>query len=171
MQNTIIREAVSADIPSILEIVNHAILHTTSNYNYEIQSLAIQTKWFEEKKTKNFPIIVAVLKNQVIGFGTYGTFREKIGFQFTVEHSVYVEENFIGKGVGKLLLKVLIELAKSQNLHVMIGAIDAENLSSISFHEKFGFEVVGNIRQVAYKFDRWLDLVLMQLTIKKSKFN
>ena len=165
MQNTIIREAVFEDIPSILKIVNHAIIHTTSNYNYEIQSLQVQTKWFEDKKAKNFPIIVAVLKNEVIGFGTYGTFREKIGYQFTVEHSVYVAENFIGKGVGKLLLKSLIELAKSQNIHVMIGAIDAENLSSIAFHEKFGFEVVGNIRQVAFKFDRWLDLVLMQLIV------
>ena len=165
MQNTIIREAVIEDIPSILKIVNHAIIHTTSNYNYEIQSLAGQTKWFEDKKAKNFPIIVAVSKNEVIGFGTYGTFREKIGYQFTVEHSVYVVENYIGKGVGKLLLKALIELAKSQNIHVMIGAIDAENLSSIAFHEKFGFEVVGNIRQVAFKFDRWLDLVLMQLIV------
>ena len=165
MQNTIIREAVFDDIPSILKIVNNAILHTTSNYNYDIQSLEVQTKWFEDKKTKNFPIIVAVLKNQVIGFGTYGTFREKIGYQYTVEHSVYVAENFIEKGVGKLLLRELIVLAKSQNLHVMIGAIDAENLSSIAFHEKFGFEVVGNIRQAAFKFDRWLDLVLMQLTL------
>lgn len=165
MQNTIIREAVFEDIPSILKIVNHAIIHTTSNYNYEIQSLEVQTKWFEDKKAKNFPIIVAVLKNEVIGFGTYGTFREKIGYQFTVEHSVYVAENYIGKGIGKLLLKSLIELAKSQNIHVMIGAIDAENLSSIAFHEKFGFVVVGNIRQVAFKFDRWLDLVLMQLIV------
>ena len=165
MQNTIIREVVFEDIPSILKIVNHAIIHTTSNYNYEIQSLEVQTKWFEDKKAKNFPIIVAVSKNEVIGFGTYGTFREKIGYQFTVEHSVYVAENYIGKGIGKLLLKALIELAKSQNIHVMIGAIDAENLSSIAFHEKFGFKVVGNIRQVAFKFDRWLDLVLMQLIV------
>ena len=165
MQNTIIRIAVSEDIPSILAIVNHAILHTTSNYNYETQGLDIQTKWFEDKAIKNFPIIVAELENRVIGFGTYGTFREKIGYQFTVEHSVYVAENYIGNGIGKLLLAELINLAKEQNLHVMIGAIDAENKSSIAFHQKFGFKNVGNISQVAYKFDRWLDLVLMQLTL------
>jgi L-amino acid N-acyltransferase YncA len=165
MQNTVIRNATFEDIPAILEIVNHAILHTTSNYNYEVQSLEVQTKWFEDKVAKNFPIIVAVKENQVIGFGTYGTFREKIGYQFTVEHSVYVTDSFIGKGIGKLLLENLIELAKNQKLHAMIGAIDAENKASIAFHEKFGFEVVGNIRQVAFKFDRWLDLVLMELIL------
>jgi phosphinothricin acetyltransferase len=165
MQNTIIRNATFKDIPSILEIVNHAIIHTTSNYNYDIQSLEVQIKWFDDKASKNFPIIVAVAENQVIGFGTYGTFREKIGYQYTVEHSVYVSDNFIGKGIGKLLLETLIQLAKKQHLHVMIGAIDAQNKSSIAFHEKFGFEIVGNIRQVAYKFDRWLDLVLMQLIL------
>ena len=165
MQNATVRNAVSSDIPSILEIVNHAIIHTTSNYNYEVQSLEIQTKWFKDKVDKKFPIIVAVLERKVIGYGTYGTFREKIGYQFTVEHSVYVAENHIGKGIGKLLLAALIQLAKNQNLHVMIGAIDAQNQSSIAFHEKFGFETVGNIRQVAFKFNRWLDLVLMQLTL------
>lgn len=165
MQNTIIRNAIFEDIPAILEIVNHAIIHTTSNYNYEVQSIEVQTKWFKEKVLKNFPIIVAVIENQVVGFGTYGTFREKIGYQFTVEHSVYVADSFIGKGIGRLLLAKLIELAKNQKLHVMIGAIDAENLASIAFHEKFGFETVGNIRQTAFKFDRWLDLVLMQLIL------
>ena len=101
----------------------------------------------------------------MLGFGTYGTFREKIGYQFTVEHSIYVFDNFTGKGIGKLLLAALIELAKNQKLHAMIGAIDAENRSSIAFHEKFGFTLVGNIREVAFKFDRWLDLVLMQLIL------
>ena len=125
MQNTVIRKATFEDIPEILEIVNHAILHTTSNYNYEVQSLEVQTKWFEDKTLKNFPVIVAVTENQVLGFGTYGTFREKIGYQFTVEHSIYVSDNFTGKGIGKLLLAALIELAKNQKLHVMVGAIDA----------------------------------------------
>jgi phosphinothricin acetyltransferase len=165
MQNTTLRKAIAADIPSILEIVNHAITHTTANYNYEIQSLAVQTKWFEDKTAKDFPIIVAISDHKVVGFGSYGTFREKIGYQFTVEHSVYVHDNFIGKGIGKLLLAALIQLAKDQNLHVMLGAIDAENEFSIAFHKKFGFEIVGNIRQVAFKFDRWLDLVLVQLIL------
>lgn len=161
-----IRKATSDDLVKILDIVNHSILHTTANYNYEIQSIETQTKWFEDKKDKNYPIIVADYNGVVIGFGTYGMFREKIGYQYTVEHSVYITEEFIGKGIGSLLLNELIRLAKEKGFHVMIGAIDADNSGSIAFHEKFGFEVCGTIREVGFKFDHWLDLVFMQLILK-----
>src|SRR3970040_554954 len=117
-----IRPAVFADIDTILEIINHEILHGTSNYDYEPRDFETQ----------------------------------KIGYQYTVEHSVYVAEEFIGNGVGKLLLAELIRLAKEQGYHNMIGAIDAKNKGSIAFHKKFGFEVAGTIREVGYKFDHWL---------------
>ena len=161
-----IRPAVFADIDTILEIVNHEILHSTSNYDYEPHDFETQKLWFEGKLEKNLPVIVAEFENGAIGFASYGPFRQKIGYQFTVEHSVYVAQEFIGKGVGKLLLAELIRLAKEQGYHLMIGAIDADNSGSIAFHEKFGFKVVGTIREVGYKFDRWLDLVLMQLILK-----
>ena len=86
----ILRPATKNDLIKILEIVNHSILHTTANYNYDIQTLDVQTKWFEDKTAKNLPIIVADLDGEVVGFGSYGQFREKIGYQYTVEHSVYV---------------------------------------------------------------------------------
>ncbi|GEP50967.1 N-acetyltransferase [Flavobacterium noncentrifugens] len=160
-----IRPATENDIESILEIVNFAILHTTANYNYEPQSFEVQMEWFHQKQAHDFPVIVAELENQVVGFGAYGTFREKIGYQFTVEHSVYVSDVFIGKGIGKQLLAELIAIAKKQNLRTMIGAIDAENSDSIAFHEKFGFTKCGVIKDAAFKFDRWLNLQLMQLIL------
>ncbi len=162
----IIRNATLDDVPSILVIVNHAILFSTANYNYEIQTLATQKQWFQNKLASNFPILVAEFDSEVIGFGTYGTFREKIGYQFTVEHSIYVSDSHIGKGVGKLVLSHLISRAKKEGYNVMIGAIDAENKDSIAFHEKFGFIVSGTLKAVGYKFDRWLDLVFMQLILK-----
>lgn len=166
MTNLLIRPAKSGDLEKILEIVNHSILHTTANYSYDTQTLEVQTKWFEDKKAKNMPVIVADLNGEVIGFGSYGQFREKIGYQYTVEHSVYVVDNAIGKGIGSKLLTELIKLAKEQGLHVMIGAIDASNTGSIAFHEKFGFVATGTIREVGYKFEKWLDLVFMQLILK-----
>jgi L-amino acid N-acyltransferase len=164
--NVILRQAILTDLDAILNIVNHSILNTTANYSYEIQNLEAQKKWFEDKKAKNLPVIVADLDNEVVGFGSYGQFREKIGYQYTVEHSVYVVDNVIGKGVGSKLLTELIRLAKAQGYHVMIGAIDADNAGSISFHEKFGFVTTGTIREVGYKFDHWLDLVFMQLILE-----
>ncbi|MFH6989747.1 GNAT family N-acetyltransferase [Flavobacterium collinsii] len=161
-----LRPATIKDLEKILNIVNHSILHTTANYSYEVQTLEIQTKWFEDKKAKNLPVVVADLDGEVVGFGSYGQFREKIGYQYTVEHSVYVVDTVIGKGIGSQLLSELIRLAKEQRYHVMIGAIDADNAGSIAFHEKFGFVVTGTLREVGYKFDHWLDLVFMQLILK-----
>lgn len=160
-----IRNAVFEDLESILSIVNHAILHTTANYLYEAQTVEDQQKWWEEKQHKKFPILVAMVDEHVVGFATYGTFREKIGYRFTVEHSVYIAPDFIGKGIGSTLLTELIKLAKSEGYHTMIGAIDAENQDSIKFHEKFGFTQVGLIKQAAFKFNRWLDLAFMQLML------
>jgi phosphinothricin acetyltransferase len=164
--NLTLRPATSNDLEKILKIVNHSILYTTANYSYEVQNLEVQTKWFEDKKNKNLPVIVADLGGEVVGFGSYGQFREKIGYQYTVEHSVYVVDDIIGKGVGSKLLTELIRLAKTQGYHVMIGAIDADNAGSIAFHEKFGFIAAGTIREVGYKFDHWLDLVFMQLILE-----
>ena len=161
----IIRPATELDVQSILEIVNHAILHTTSNYNYEPQTLEVQREWFRQKQLHDFPVIVAELENEVVGFGAYGTFREKVGYRFTVEHSVYVKDALIGKGIGKLLLTELIRLGKEQGVHVMVGAIDAENTDSIAFHRKFGFTECGVVKEAAWKFERWLDLQFMQLIL------
>lgn len=163
--NVTIRDATVADLESILDIVNHSILHTTANYNYDIQSLETQKQWFLDKKLKQFPVIVAENNGIVIGFGTYGIFREKIGYQFTVEHSVYVSKNNTGKGIGKLLLASLIQLAKSEGYHTMIGVIDANNLGSISFYKKLGFMECGVIKGAGFKFGKWLDLQFMQLIL------
>ncbi len=161
----IIRKATTADVPNILVIVNHAILHTTSNYLYDIQSLETQLQWFEDKENKKFPVLVADYNGNAIGFGTYGTFREKIGYQFTVEHSVYVAAEFINKGIGRLLLEALIEKAKLEGYHTMIGGIDAANKDSIAFHKKFGFVENGILKEVGFKFGKWLDLQFMQLIL------
>lgn len=164
--SVIVRAATIADLPQILEIVNHAILHTTSNYLYEAQTLDDQARWFEDKKSKNFPIFVADQNGKAIGFGTYGTFREKIGYQFTIEHSVYVAPEHIEKGIGRRLILALIDSAKKNGYHTMIGGIDATNTGSIAFHKKFGFEETGVIKEVGFKFGKWLDLQFMQLILK-----
>lgn len=160
-----IRRATESDLESILAIVNHSILHSTANYNYDVQTLGFQRQWFALKQQQNFPIFVAQYEQQVVGFGTYGAFREKIGYQFTVEHSIYVAPDQVGKGIGKKLMNELILQAKQQKIHTMIGGIDASNTYSIDFHKQFGFVECGIIREAGYKFDRWLDLQFMQLIL------
>lgn len=161
-----IRPYQAKDTQSILDILNYNILNSTALYDYNIRSYEQQKAILEEKINKNFPVIVAELDGNVVGFGMYSEFRFREAYKYTVEHSVYVNKNFHGKGIGKLLLQELIHLARKQKLHTMIAVIDSENQSSVEFHEKFGFTTVGIIKESGYKFDRWLDSVFMQLIIK-----
>ena len=164
--NFTVRAAKVNDLEGILEIVNYNILNTTSIYDYEPRTLAQQIAIFEEKTTNNFPLLVIEIDQEIAGFSTYGTFRFKEGYKFTVEHSVYVSVKHQGKGLGKLLLSQLIETAKKQKRHTMIAVIDAENQNSVTFHEQFGFETVGLMKESAFKFKKWLDTVFMQLILK-----
>jgi phosphinothricin acetyltransferase len=154
------------DTPAILDIINYNILHSTALYDYNIRTIEQQKLILEDKLVKGFPVIIAESEGSVIGFGMYSEFRFREAYKFTVEHSVYVNEEYHGKGIGKLLLAALIKLAKNQKLHTMVAVIDAENQSSVEFHEKFGFKTVGIIKESGYKFDRWLDSVFMQLILE-----
>jgi len=154
------------DTQSILDIINYNILNSTALYDYKPRNLEAQKAILEDKINKGFPIVIAEFDGKLVGFGMYSEFRFREAYKFTVEHSVYVSPNEMGKGIGKLLLTKLIEIAKAQGLHTIIGVIDSENKSSIAFHEQFGFKTVGIIKESGYKFDRWLDSVLMQLLIE-----
>ena len=160
-----IRAYKTSDAEAIVETLNYYILNSTALYDYEPRTLEQQQSIFDEKLKKGFPVIVATIEERVVGFGYYSEFRFREAYKFTVEHSVYVAPTEHGKGIGKVILQNLIRLAKEQKLHTMIGVIDAENESSIAFHEQFGFTTVGIIKESGYKFDRWLHSVFMQLML------
>lgn len=149
--------------PQILAIFNEVIANSTALYEYEPRTLAMIGQWFVGKAGSDFPVIGAVdASGQLLGFASYGTFRQFPAYQFTVEHSVYVRTDQRGRGVGEQLLRALLARAQAQRYHTMIGVIDADNAASIRLHEKLGFECAGTLRAVGFKFDRWLDVVLYQ---------
>ncbi len=154
------------DTQSILDIINYNILNSTALYDYKIRDYETQKTILEDKINKGFPVFVAECDGKLVGFGMYSEFRFREAYKYTVEHSVYVSPNEMGKGIGKMIMAQLIIQAKAQGLHTMIGVIDSENKSSITFHEQFGFKTVGIIKESGYKFDRWLDSVFMQLLLE-----
>lgn len=159
------REAVKGDLPQMLEIYNDLILHTTAVYSNDPHTLEMRTEWFETKQKQGFPIFVAEENRCILGFATFGPFRSWPGYIHTVENSVYVAAPARGKGIGKQLLQKLIEAARGLNLHVMIAGIDADNIASIELHRQFGFVEAAHLKEVGFKFGRWLDLKLMQLIL------
>jgi L-amino acid N-acyltransferase len=166
--NPIIRVATSQDISAITEIYNDAILNTTAVYSYESVTVENRQSWLEDKAKQNFPVYVAEENHEVIGFSSYGPFRAWPAYLHTVENSIYVHPDYRGRGVGKLLLPPLLEAAKQQNANTIVAGIDASNEASIKLHQGFGFVQVAHFKQVGFKFNRWLDLVFMQLMLNEE---
>jgi L-amino acid N-acyltransferase YncA len=158
----VIREAEEADLPSILAIYNEIIASSTAIYMEEPVTLENRHAWWQAHVQQSYPVLVAIDESGVVGFATFGDFRVPPGYRFTVEHSVHVRRDQRGRGVGQALMLPLIERATQLGKHVMIGGVDAQNVASIRFHERLGFEQVAYLREVGHKFGRWLDLVFLQ---------
>jgi len=154
------------DAEAIVNVLNYYIQNSTALYDYKDRTIEQQQAIFDEKLQKGFPVIIATIEDQIVGFGYYSEFRFREAYKFTVEHSVYVAPSHHGKGIGKVLLQNLINLAKEQKLHTMVAVIDSENSNSINFHEQFGFEIVGTIKESGFKFERWLHSIIMQLILE-----
>lgn len=107
--------------------------------------------------------------NKVVGFATYGSFRTYPAFKYTIEHSVYVHKDYRNLGIGKILLKELIDAANRDEYATMVACIDSLNDGSIKIHEKFGFKYSGTVTKAGYKFGKWLDLVFYQLDLTGPK--
>lgn len=161
-----IREVERKDLNSILDIYNDAILNTTSVYSYDAQTIDEREAWYEKKVLAKEPIIVYVENDTVVGFATYGSFRNWPAYLYSIEHSIYVSKDYRGRGIASKLLKHLIQLAKDEGYRTMIAGIDASNNASVQLHRKWGFEHSGTLKNVGYKFDRWLDLAFYQLDLK-----
>jgi L-amino acid N-acyltransferase len=165
MTNPILRDATEADLPAILAIYNHAVAETTAIWNETLVDLDNRKAWFEARQARGFPILVTEIDGRIAGYASYGDWRAFDGFRQSVEHSVYVEKDFYGRGLGKALMTALIESARAGNIHVMIAAIEAGNTGSIALHKSLGFRLVGTHHEVGQKFGRWLDLTMMELKL------
>ena len=161
----IIRVAVHDDLPAILEIHNDAIRTTTAIWDEHEVDLADRRAWFDARRSAGLPVIVAESDGGVIGFATYGPWRPKTGYRFTVENSVYVHPDHRGRGAATSLLSTVIEHARDGDVHAIVAGIEATNAASIALHEKFGFRHVALLPEVGFKFGRWLDLTYLQLSL------
>ncbi|UNZ51023.1 GNAT family N-acetyltransferase [Agrobacterium tumefaciens] len=160
-----LRDATVDDLSGIMEIYNDAVLNTTAIWNDVLVDLENRKEWFAARKSRGFPVIVATLDGKVAGYASYGDWRAFDGYRHTREHSVYVQKDARGHGIGKKLMQALIDHAAGNDVHVLIAAIEAENIASIRLHESLGFRVVGRFSEVGTKFGRWLDLTCMELKL------
>lgn len=145
------------------ELLNPYITDSTAVFKDRPLDASTAEAWVRGKLDDRQPILGAVADDgRLMGFATYGPFRSQAGFRHTVEHSVWVSAAFQRRGIGRSLLEALIERARLQRHHVMIGAIDFANQPSLNLHEQLGFVRSARLRQVGFKFGQWRDLCLVQ---------
>ena len=163
-----IREAVPEDLASIRELFNALIPTTTIAWRDDIAAPDEIAEWFLDQQRLRSPVFVAEVDGTVVGYTTWGTFRggpRFPGYRHTVELTIHVDGDWHGKGVGRALIDQLVKEAAQRDIHVLVAGIDAENTESIAFHAALGFVEVARMPETGRKFDRWLDLVLMQRII------
>jgi L-amino acid N-acyltransferase YncA len=153
-------------LEAIRAIYNHEIAHTTALYEYEPRSTEVMAAWWAAKQAAGLPVLGVEAEPGVLaGFASWGPFRPFPAYLHSVEHSVYVDRRFRGRGVGRVLLEALVDEARRRGLHVMVGVIDAANAASIALHRRLGFGHCGTVREAGLKFGRWLDVDYWQLVL------
>jgi L-amino acid N-acyltransferase YncA len=154
----ILRDATSADAGAIAAIWNREIRDGVSTFNTVEKDLGA----LKAAIASDAVYVVAEEGTEVVGFATFGPFRGGPGYVHTMEHTIYLDEAARGKGVGRALMAALEVAAKGRGVHVLVAGVGGENSSGIAFHKAMGFVEVGRMPEVGRKFDRWMDLVLLQ---------
>lgn len=173
----VVRSARPADAEAIRAIYNHEVMHTTATFDLVARSLDDQVQWLAARSGA-FSAIVAVDHAEVdpatgdaavVGFAALSPYRERAAYRTSVEDSVYVRRDRGGEGIGTLLLDALLDLAESSGFHAVFARIEATGTASRALHARCGFELVGIERETGRKFNRWLDVALMECVLHERR--
>ncbi len=163
-----IRPATSLDLETINDLYNELIPTTTIAWTDDLHPMEDRIAWFADRQAAGDAVLVAEADGEAVGFASYGEFRDVKkwpGYRFTAELTIHVAESHHGQGVGRALMEQLFDAAREAGLHVLVAGVDAENEQSILFHKAMGFTEVARMPELGWKFDRWLDLVMLQRVV------
>ena len=170
MSNLSIRAAAAADIAAITRIYAHAVRHGTASFELDPPDEAEMARRQRALFDGGYPFLVAEIDGLVAGYAYAGMYRARPAYRFSVENSVYIAPEMHRRGIGRVLLARLIAECETRGYRLMIAVIgDSAQTASIELHRAAGFELVGVLEGVGYKFERWLDTVLMQRPLGKGR--
>jgi len=167
----VIRDASPEDVLAIMHIWNANIRNTFNTFNSRIKTETEVEDTILERKKRSFGFFVAECDRKVIGFATYFQFRNGIGYAKTLEHTIFVSDKIQRHGVGKALMARLLEDAKIKGFQSIFAGVSSSNHRAVKFHASLGFKAVTELPKVGYKFDKWLDLILMQKFLQTNQRN
>lgn len=161
----IIRNALEKDINSINKIYNYEVLNGVATFDTEPKTREERLEWLNAHSEK-YPCIVVEKEGTVLAWGSLSQYSNRKAYEGTCEFSIYVDENARGMGLGKIIIKELLERAKKNGIHVILSRVAGENEASKFLHTYFEFELVGIMKEVGYKFGRYIDVNMYQKLIK-----
>jgi len=161
----VIRPTVEADLVAINRIYNHEVLTGVATFDLEPWSDAERSQWFTDHDPAVTPVLTAEISGALVGFAYIARFGSKPGYSYARENTVFVDPSFQRRGIGRRLLEAIIEEARTVGAHTLIARIEATNSASIELHRVAGYAVTGREHEIGRKFDRWLTVVVMTLTL------
>ncbi|MEO7369504.1 MAG: N-acetyltransferase family protein [Ilumatobacteraceae bacterium] len=160
-----LRLATSSDAEQIRQIYNYEVSNTTATFDLVPRSLGDQQQWIADRNGAFAAIVAADPGDdlgEIVGFGSLSPYKERAAYRTSVEDSVYVRRDRNGQGIGKLIVTELLHVAAASGFHAVFGRISATSEASIALHRSCGFQLVGIEREVGRKFNRWLDVAIVQ---------
>jgi L-amino acid N-acyltransferase len=159
-----LRLAAESDLIAINDLYNYYVLHSTCTYQEQPEPISDRHIWFHNHGQKH-PVIVAVYRGKVVGWGSLSPYHQRTAYRHTVENSVYVHPDWHHHGIGSLLLQDLIKRSRELGHRAIIAAIDSDQTDSIRLHAKYNFQHAGRLQRVGLKFGQWLDAIYMELLL------
>jgi len=153
------------DVPAITQIYRHAVEHTVATFDTEPPGETFFAAKFGHIRDLGHPLLIAEHGGECVAYAYASTYRDRPAYRFTCENSIYVAPEFQGKGIGTLLMGRLLDACRAHGFKEVIAVIAAERENSVRLHERYGFELIGRHPRLGYKFERWLDIVHMQLSL------
>jgi len=160
-----IRPAAPAHASAIATIYNHYIVSTTVTFETERVTAADMQARIEETQSASLPWLVAEEGDRVLGYAYASKWKGRCAYRYSVESTVYLDAECIGRGIGKALYSTLIDDLRERGMHAVIGGVALPNAASIALHEALGFRKVAHFEQVGFKQDRWIDVGYWQLLL------
>jgi phosphinothricin acetyltransferase len=167
MHDIAIRLATTDDLAAINDIYNYYVAESTCTYQLEPETIGARREWFA-KHGPGYPVTVAENDGEVVAWGALSKFRDRAAYDGTVEGSVYVRRDLLGRSVGRAVLVDLIRRAKELGYHTFVGGASADQEASLRLQASLGFQEVARFREVGKKFGRLLDVVFMQLMLNET---
>jgi len=159
-----VRLATLEDASAIMAIYNVEVENHTSTFDLVARTLDDQQRWITERSGA-FAAVVATIGDDVVGFASLSPYKERAAYRTTVEDSVYVSREHPRLGIGRLLMQHVVGIAAESGFHSVMARVEATGTASRALHEACGFELIGVEREVGRKFNRWLDVAVMQLML------